>query len=742
MVRTLAIGRVARPPLAVGRPIVCGVCRPASARGPCKGNALFNLRPCAEKVTTTRRAVAQHVAGYSEAGNLGEVHHASNSGSPKTSSIRLAFEVLWPDRYLVLLAFCIMLVTVGLTLAFPMAIGDLFDVVRQNLPTTSSGLSPHQCATNPSPVSLLVALMNLPSTVSSAPHKFQAVLSWLCTVLLLSGMGNAAVAYIAPLLSERFAGRLRKLIMSRLVEKDQTQFDGSGKVNGDMTSRLSLDVSVLQTTVTDFLGQRGIRSLLEITCSLIIISMKSPYLAAVSFIVTPALSLLLRRIVVRSAMLTYKKQEAASESMAFASERLSAVRTVQLFTAEDKESRMYDSLNERVLSMARTCAAFQGIVEGAGRLAVNAGTLSLLGFGGALVVTGKISLGSLLAANVYNLFLSVGLSSLAGSIGDLGKSVGAMDRIVDLINAGNEDPAAAATTTTARKPLGKPMAVEFRDVWFRYPGSSDWVLRGISFRVADGKTLALVGPSGSGKSTIASLILGLYRPTKGEILVDDVPLDSSSMFQARASIGTVLQMPGLMSGTVADQIRLGCPEANIDAVVDAARAAQADEFIRKLPLGYEEPIRERGKNLSGGQQQRIALARALIRRPRLLLLDEPTAALDTETERAIDANLRQLKGMCTKIMIAHRLSTVKHADCIDVVVNGKVMESGSHAHLMQLSTGLYRDMMLASEGSSAFSGLKAAQQHQHQEEEEEEDFNKEKDNVSVKLGSAAMPTSI
>lgn len=393
--------------------------------------------------------------------------------------------------------------------------------------------------------------------------------------------------------------------------------------------------------------------------------------------------------------------------------------------------------------MAQRCATFQGIVEGAGRLAVNVGTLSLLGLGGALVLAGRISLGTLLAFNVYNLFLSVGLSALAGSLGEMGKAVGAMERIAEIVDASGKDPAAgllnqqeqeqgnhslekknlfeSSTTISSSSTAGtdtgttsdnngdgvkfshhlEGASAELRDVWFKYQGREDWALQGMTLSISPGSTVALVGPSGGGKSTTAALLLGLYSPQQGAVLIDGVELTPDTIPQARSLIGTVLQQPSLMSGTVREDIAMGRPDATHEDIIAAASAAHAAGFIADLPLGYDTELGERGHQLSGGQQQRLSIARALVRQPRLLLLDEPTAALDVDAERAVDEALSEVEG-CTKIIIAHRLSTVRRSDLIAVVVGGAVVEQGSHDALMAIPGGHYQRMVLNSELGGEF----------------------------------------
>jgi ABC-type multidrug transport system fused ATPase/permease subunit len=339
---------------------------------------------------------------------------------------------------------------------------------------------------------------------------------------------------------------------------------------------------------------------------------------------------------------------------------------------------------------------------------------------GFLVLQGRISVGSVLSLNVYNLFVSVGLASLAASLAELGRAVGALRQVATLL----EEPEAAdfpkAPTVGGKgsKSIDETShhsgvvsldfeeddeagpatiergEVEFKDVWFKYRGRSDWALRGFSLMVPAGSLVALVGASGGGKSTAAALLLGLYEPATGEVAVDGHMVRQVDAPALRRSMALVPQSPMLLSGTVAEQIRLGRPHASDQEVQAAAVAADAAGFIADLHDEYETQVGQRGQSLSGGQRQRLAIARALVRRPRVLILDEATSALDARTERAVSEALRGLKG-ATRLVIAHRLSTVRQADLIAVVEGGKVVEQGTHDELMAKTGGAYRKMVQA-----------------------------------------------
>lgn len=662
----------------------------------------------------------------------------------KNAAWQLASEVLWPDRFFLAFTLVIVIISTLLVLAFPIAIGDLFDIVRGYLTTPSATqLAAKTAAAAPSPGSgvgnLFIGgiqhmICSVRDAAAAAPPAFGPALSRLSVCLLLSTLGNCIVSFLAPFLANRFAARLRKRVMAETLARDQSYFDSAGK--GDITSRLSLDITVVQATVDDLLGQRGFRSLFEILFTVILITVKNPLLAMVGVLSTPLLAFVFKLIVAKSAKLSLNRQGAAGRAMEFATERLTHVRTVKIFAAEDREGAAYSTLTQEGYNLATKCAMFQGFVEGYSRLAINTTTLSLLAIGGALVLAGKVSLGLLLSFNVFNVFLGVGLATLAASLGDMGKTVGAMERIAQVLQ-GDRDPAADVLfeydeTTRTRstsnkkkkenvlshhqtkesltKEAAKPnttisssaaaagSSLELRDVWFKYQGRSDWALQGLTLSISPGSTLALVGPSGGGKSTTAALLLGLYTPQKGQVLLDNIILDKNTIANARKTIGTVLQQPALMSGTVAEQIALGCSpeEATEESIIAAADAAHASGFINALPEKFNTQLGERGAQLSGGQQQRLSIARALVRHPRLLLLDEPTAALDVDAERAVDEALQEIKGV-TKVIIAHRLSTIRSADSIAVIVGGRVVEQGTHADLMAVEGGQYKRMVMNSE---------------------------------------------
>ena len=603
---------------------------------------------------------------------------------------RMTWSLLVPDAGLLILALGMLIVSVVVTLGFPLALGDLFDCVRKHIAESGAHVLPE-----PLPLwgtGLGVYMDIVKTAYITAPPEFHPILIRLCACLVFSSVGNATSSFLAGILGERFGTRLRKKTMESMMRKNQSFFDRMSQ--GELISRLNSDCTAVQTTMTDFLGQRGLRSVIEILCSVIIITIKNPLSAFVSLVVTPCITIAMRGIVKKSAELTVKRQQAAAAAMEFATERISNVQTVQLFGQEVHESSDYKNYCEEEYDIARQCALFQGLVEGAGRFAVNMGALSLLAIGGVLVLAGKMEVGTLLAFQVYNFFLSIGLGSLSASLGDLGKVSGALERLEEVVSEDNSQQSLSGTSMdgySSSEDNEIPLDVRFDDVWFKYPSSDEWVLKGISFYAPAGTSLALVGPSGSGKTTIAALLLGLYTPQKGSIYIGEELLTDETAHKIRRHIGTMFQQPGVMSGSIADQIRLGKKNATDKDVAVAAKLAHCNEFLNIISnKGLDYQVGERGKNLSGGQQQRVALARALVRKPHLLVLDEHSSALDTISEQYIDMTLNELE--CTKVIIAHRLSTIRNADSILVMNHGNIIEQGSHMELYNKG-GKYKSMV-------------------------------------------------
>ena len=318
---------------------------------------------------------------------------------------------------------------------------------------------------------------------------------------------------------------------------------------------------------------------------------------------------------------------------------------------------------------------------------VVASVVGILWFGASLVIGGEMSGGRLTQFVLYAVFAAGALAELSEVWGEAQQAAGAAERLTELL-------AVRPQITSPAHPIALPEpargSIEFRDVDFNYASKPELpALRGVSFRIESGETVAIVGPSGAGKSTIFSLILRFYDPAAGEVLIDGVPTRQADLTSLRERIAVVPQDVAIFADTVAENIRYGSKGASRADIMRAAEAAQADDFIRQLADGYDTKVGERGVTLSGGQRQRIALARAILRNAAILLLDEATSALDAESEQAVQRALEGVMVGRTTLVIAHRLATIQKADRILVLDDGRIVEHGTHADLVR-GSGLYR----------------------------------------------------
>ncbi|EFN54142.1 hypothetical protein CHLNCDRAFT_36019 [Chlorella variabilis] len=518
---------------------------------------------------------------------------------------------------------------------------------------------------------------------AATPRELGLAVGRLGAVYVVSNTCLAVALSLA--LGEGLAHRLRCRLFGALLSRDTLFFDQVR--TGQMAAWLGQDVEVLQSTVAKLLGARGIRSAFETIGIIIVLFTLSWPLAVVLLVSAPLLTPLITRLSASIGAASKASQAAAANVSAAADEIVENMRVVKLFAQQQRELRRFDTLLNGAHQLALKVLRLQAVLDGSSRLRNTLCVLATLGLGAYMALHSAVSLGTCYSFFVFSFSFAFSLGNLTNTVGDVARAAGAINRAMQAMQQalGTDTPEAAAAL-----PDGWRADIEFRGCKFSHPGWAGWTLQDISFRIPAGKTVALVGPSGEGKSTVASMLMGLYKPGQGEILVDGMPLSQLDMQWWRRQLGVVMQSPGLLTGRIADIIRYARPDASDAEVEWAARAAQADAFIAALPRGYQTVIGSgSGMELSGGQQQRLAIARALLARPRVLIFDEATSALDVETEQGVTQALEAAGKGVTSLIIAHRLSTVRRADVIVVVAEGRVVEQGTHEELMRRQGGCW-----------------------------------------------------
>ena len=367
-------------------------------------------------------------------------------------------------------------------------------------------------------------------------------------------------------------------------------------------------------------------------------------------------------------------------------EGLGGIRIVKSYTAEAHEEAVFTQGITRLFqNIAKSMTGVSATTAG-GTVVVGIIGVLMIWLGGQAIINGEMTLGELVMYMLFVGMVAAPLVSIASIGTQITEAFAGLDRIREILDMPTE-----TDEDQARQPIGRLEGeVVFDDVWFEYnPGQP--VLRGVSFRAAPGSTTALVGSSGSGKSTLISLVMAFNRPLKGRIVVDDVDLAAVKLMDYRRQLASVLQENFLFDGTIAENVGYARQGAPIEDIKDACRIAHCDEFISQFPQGYDTVVGERGIKLSGGQRQRVSIARAILANPRILILDEATSSLDSESEQMIQDGLRQLRSGRTTFVIAHRLSTIRSADQILVLEAGEIVERGTHAELIALN-GRYRQL--------------------------------------------------
>ncbi len=506
-------------------------------------------------------------------------------------------------------------------------------------------------------------------------------------VFLVQGVTSSFRYYYFTMAGEKTVKRLREKLFSQIISQEMTFFDFSK--TGELLGRLSSDTAVLQNALSVNISML-VRNLVQGTAGIVLLFFTSAKLTIFILLLIPPLGFLAARFGKRVKSISRSTQDALANSSAIAEESLSGVRTVKAFAQEDWEINRYKDRLETSFQLSLKkiieVAKFTGLVSTLGFGAI----VFIVWYGGNLVISGEMSVGTLTSYLLYVMTVAFSAGMLGGLYTDFMSAFGAGHRIFELLEKAKESRPENTQTISEIESA----QIIFKDAVFSYPARPDVeVLKKISLELNPEETIAIVGPSGSGKSTIAQLLMHFYDLQSGTLTIDGKDIKSFDNQALRQQIGLVSQEPILISESIQDNIRYARPEATYEEVIAAAKLAYAHDFITSFPDKYNTLVGEKGVQLSGGQKQRVAIARAILKNPKILILDEATSALDSESEFLVQEALENLMKKKTTIIIAHRLSTVKKADRILVLDQGRIVQSGKHEVLITETNGFYNKLI-------------------------------------------------
>lgn len=564
--------------------------------------------------------------------------------------------------HVVLLVACVSIVTAA-TLIVPQKLGELFNVIERQSKSIERGAS----------AAALLRELNLAALAVVA-------------IYLAKGLFTYGQTYLTYFLGQRVAVDLRGMLFKH-VQRLSLSFHERRK-SGEVVSRFTNDVSLVQNSLVngaaDLVSQLAI--LLGAVLMLFVLNWR---LSVLILVMIPLVTVVMGRLGHSVRSFTSMVQAKVGDVTSILQETLSGIRVVKAFTMENYEIERFSRENEDAFELGMKSARVGATLVPAMEIMGVLGLAAVLWFGGREVLSGHLTVGALISFLILIAIAAAPLSNLSRIYHSFVQGMAAAQRVFDLMDVQSD-----ISDAPGAKELGSIRgSVEFENVKFGY-GDGTLALDGVSVSIAPGQVVALVGPSGAGKTTFVNLIPRFFDPQGGSVRIDGIDLRNVKIESLRKQIGLVPQETILFGVTVRENIAYGNRDASFSSIVEAAKAAYAHEFIMKLPKGYDTQVGERGVALSGGQRQRIAIARAVLRNPRILILDEATSSLDSESEKLVQAAIDNLMKGRTTFVIAHRLSTVVNADLILVMDNGKIVESGSHSELVALG-GLYSRLYAA-----------------------------------------------
>jgi ATP-binding cassette, subfamily B, bacterial len=588
---------------------------------------------------------------------------SAKPATKKLSSLAALWPFLKPYKSKVLLAFVLLTLGSATLLLVPLAFRDLIDFGFVTNPTkTHTGL-----------------LGNL-----SLNGHFLVMMALASFWALMIAWRYYTVSWVG----ERTTADLRSAVYARVMTQSPQFFETTQ--TGEVLSRLTGDTTLIQTVVGSSVSM-GLRSVFQFIGGMIMLAITNIYLFSLNLGLMLLLILPIIIIGRKVKKLSRESQDRIADSSAMAGEILNAMPTVQSYTQEHVEISRFSKSADLSFTTALKRVKVRAMLTMLMVTAILGTIIFVLWIGARQVSAGSMTGGELASFVLYALMVAGAVGTMAEVWGDIMRAAGATERLIELLHADAaiKEPVNAQTLFNSEQVNPKQAAIAFKNVVFHYPSRPQIAaLDNVSLEIAAGETIALVGPSGAGKTTLFQCLLRFYEAQSGEVLINNQNINTLSLDSLRGNIAVVPQDAVIFSANALENIRYGKPSATDDEVIAAAKAAQVDEFIHKLPDGYQTFLGERGTRLSGGQRQRIAIARAILKDAPILLLDEATSALDAESEILVQQGLNAAMLGRTTLMIAHRLSTVQKANRIIVLENGKIVEIGSPAALKEQG-GLY-----------------------------------------------------
>lgn len=506
-------------------------------------------------------------------------------------------------------------------------------------------------------------------------------------VLLVQSFFSFFRVYLFARVSERSMADIRLDLYSRLLSLPLGFYDK--RRTGELLSRITSDVSQLQDTFSITLAE-FLRQILTLLVGVFIIFYTTPQLTLFMLATFPVIVIVAFVFGKFIRSLSKKTQDELAAAKVIVEETLVSIQTVKAFTSELFETNRYNSALNKVVKIALKAANYRGAFISFIIFALFGGIVGVMWYGATLVSTGEISVGNLLSFILYTTFIGGSIAGLGDLYGQIQKAIGASERVIEILDEEGEH----IEKSEMEEVISLEGHIQFDNVRFTYPTRMDIeVLKGVDLTIKQGQKVALVGQSGAGKSTIMQLLMKFYVPTSGQIMIDGHSINDLSVSAYRKNIGIVPQEVLLFGGSIGENIAYGKHGSSKEEIEKAAEKAYALDFINSFPEGMDTLVGERGVKLSGGQRQRIAIARAILKNPKILILDEATSSLDAESEFLVQKALDELMKNRTTLIIAHRLATIRKVDKIYVLADGQVIEAGTHEELSRNDVGTYSNLV-------------------------------------------------